>query len=79
MAHKLREAVSAETAESTVSGTVEVDGAYFSGHVRLENRKEERKDRRLAENQTGKRRVVVAMCDANNDCRLTTIGMAGST
>ncbi|MDF0601267.1 IS1595 family transposase, partial [Psychromarinibacter sp. C21-152] len=39
---------------------VEVDGAYFGGHVRPENRKEDRKDRRLKEHQTGKRRVVVA-------------------
>ena len=43
------------------SGDVEIDGAYFGGHVRPENRKEDRKDRRLAEHQTGKRRVVVAM------------------
>jgi len=61
MAHKLREAVAAETAEATVSGTVEVDGAYFGGHVRPENMKADRRDRRLAENQTGKRRVVVVI------------------
>ena len=65
MAHKLREAVAAETADTTVSGTVEVDGAYFGGHVRPENRKEDRKDRRLAENQTGKRRVVVVIRERN--------------
>jgi hypothetical protein len=39
---------------------VEVDGCYVGGHIRPENRKEDRKDRRLAENQTGKRQVVVA-------------------
>jgi hypothetical protein len=39
--------------------TVEVDGAYFGGHVRPANLKENRRDRRLVENQTGKRRVVV--------------------
>ena len=61
MAHKLREAVSAEVADSTVSGTVEVDGAYFGGYVRPENMKVDRIDRRLAENQTGKRRVVVVI------------------
>jgi hypothetical protein len=38
-----------------------VDGAYFGGHVRQENRKEDRKDRRRSENQSGKRRVVVVM------------------
>jgi len=31
------------------------------GHVRPANKKVDRKDRRLAENQTGKRRVVVIM------------------
>lgn len=40
---------------------VEIDGAYFGGHIRPENRAEDRKDRRLAEHQTGKRRVVVAL------------------
>lgn len=61
LAHKIREAMSAEHAGMMLSGEVEVDGAYFGGHVRQENRKEDRKDRRLKENQTGKRRVVVVM------------------
>ena len=61
LAHKLREAMAAEQANMTLRGHVEVDGAYFGGYVRPENRKEDRKDRRLAENQTGKRRVVVVM------------------
>lgn len=63
--HKLREAMAAETAGATVSGTVEVDGAYFGGHIRPENRKEDRRDRRLAAHQTGKRRVVVVMRERN--------------
>ena len=57
--HKLREALAAEKANSTVSGEVAVDGAYFGGYVKPTNYKENRKDRRLAENQTGKRQVVV--------------------
>ena len=44
-----------------LSGHVEIDGAYFGGYVKPENRKEDRRDRRLAINQTGKRRVVVIM------------------
>jgi hypothetical protein len=60
LAHKLREAIAAETKGVTVTDLVEVDGAYFGGHVRPANRKEDRVDRRLAEHQTGKRRVVVA-------------------
>jgi ISXO2-like transposase domain len=41
-------------------GEVEVDGAFFGGHIRPENRKEDRKDRRLSEHQTGKRRARAA-------------------
>lgn len=61
MAHKLREAMAALSADTTLEGNVEVDGAYFGGHVRPENMKADRRDRRLAENQTGKRRVVVVI------------------
>jgi transposase-like protein len=61
MAHKIREALASEANGATVSGDVEVDGAYFGGHVRPANHKINRIDRRLAENQTGKRRVVVIM------------------
>lgn len=61
LAHKIREALARETADAKLAGEVEVDGAYFGGHVRPENRKEDRKDRRLVENQSGKRRVVVAL------------------
>lgn len=57
--HKLREALAAEKADATVSGQVAVDGAYFGGHVRPANYKENRRDRRLAVNQSGKRKVVV--------------------
>ena len=39
----------------------EIDGAYFGGHVRPENLVADRIDRRLAENQSGKRQVVVVM------------------
>jgi hypothetical protein len=39
----------------------EIDGAYFGGHVRPENLAADRIDRRLAENQSGTRQVVVAM------------------
>jgi transposase-like protein len=37
LAHKLREAMGAETKGMTLSGEVEVDGAYFGGHIRPEN------------------------------------------
>src|SRR4029077_11504247 len=53
--HKLREAMGATIHDGEeLSGTVEIDGAYFGGNVRQENRKADRADRRLAEEQTGK-------------------------
>ena len=61
LAHKLREALAAEVEGFKLRGEVEVDGAYFGGHIRPENKREDRKDRRLAQHQTGKRRVVVGM------------------
>ncbi|GAB4151095.1 MAG: hypothetical protein Tsb0016_23110 [Sphingomonadales bacterium] len=61
LAHKLREALGAELQDRKLSGHVEVDGAYFGGYVKPENRKEDRKDRRLKENRTGKRKVVVIL------------------
>ena len=59
LSHKIREALAAEKAEATVSGEVAVDGAYFGGYVKPANYKENRRDRRLSVNQTGKRQVVV--------------------
>ena len=64
LAHKLREAMASATKALRIGGegrTAEIDGAYFGGHVRPENLATERIDRRLAENQSGKRQVVVAM------------------
>ena len=64
LAHKLREAMAASMKGLRVGGegrVAEIDGAYFGGHVRPENRAADRVDRRLAENRSGKRRVVVAL------------------
>ena len=61
LAHKLREAMAKGNDGVTLDGTVEIDGAYFGGHVRPENRKEDRKDRRLAANRDADRRVVVVL------------------
>lgn len=61
LAHKLREALAAETVTEMLDGEVEIDGAYFGGHVRPENRVEDRVDRRKKENQSDRRRVVVAL------------------
>ena len=59
LAHKLREAIASEIKGAKLSGVVEVDGCYVGGVVRPENRKEDRKDRRLAENKSD-RVVIVA-------------------
>lgn len=60
LAHKIRESLAAETRGASLDGEVEVDGAYFGGHIRPANRADNRVDRRLAQYQTGKRRVVIA-------------------
>jgi transposase-like protein/IS5 family transposase len=57
--HKVREAIELAREAGALSGDVEVDGAYFGGYVKPANEKKDRKDRRLAENQTGKRQVVI--------------------
>jgi transposase-like protein len=65
LAHKLREAMGAEMQMRKLNGHVEIDGAYFGGYVKPKNKKEDRKDRRLAIHQTGKRRAVVVMRERN--------------
>ena len=45
----------------TLNGTIEIDGGYFGGYVKPENRAEDRKDRRLKSNRSGKRMCVVIM------------------
>jgi transposase-like protein len=60
--HKIREALGSEMKGARIGGegeTVEIDGMYTGGHIRPANLKENRIDRRLARNQTGKRKVVV--------------------
>ncbi len=65
LAHKIREALSAEVDTVQPAGEVEIDGCYVGGYVKPSNFKENRRDRRLAINQNGKRRVVVAMRERN--------------
>jgi len=64
LAHKLREAMASELKGMTVGGPgkiVETDGGYFGGYIKPANYKENRRDRRLAKNQNGKRQVVVVV------------------
>jgi transposase-like protein len=59
LCHKLREAMAAEQAASTISGVAAVDGAYFGGYVKPANERVARKDRRRKIHQSGKRQVVI--------------------
>ena len=62
LAHKLREAMAEELRGRKIGGegkTAEIDGGYFGGYVKPANKKENRKDRRFLENQSGRRKVVV--------------------
>ena len=62
LSHKLREAMAMEVHTGEVlRDHVEIDGAYFGGHIRPANEKAKRIDRRLKRHQTGTRRVVVAL------------------
>jgi transposase-like protein len=64
LAHKIREAMASEMKGQMVGGVgrvVETDGAYFGGYVKPANLRENRRDRRLSANQSGKRRVVVVV------------------
>jgi transposase-like protein len=57
--HKLRESIGLAREEGALQGNVELDGAYFGGYVKPTNKVEDRKDRRKAENQSGKRQSVI--------------------
>src|ERR1700681_98794 len=62
--HKLREAMAEELKGRTIGGegkVAEVDGGYFGGYIKPANLRENRRDRRLARYQTGKRKVVVVV------------------
>jgi transposase-like protein len=60
LSHKLREALGGIVQSGPeLSGVVHVDGMYTGGSRKPKNRKAERVDRRLVEEQTGKRQVVV--------------------
>ena len=62
LCHKMREAMSEELKGRHLGGEgheVAVDGGYFGGYVKPANLREDRKDRRLWQNKSGKRKVVV--------------------
>jgi transposase-like protein len=68
--HKLREAMAEEMKGRTLGGEgkiAEVDGGYFGGYVKPRNLAENRIDRRLTANRSGKRKVVVIVRERNGN------------
>ena len=64
LAHKIREAMASDMNARMIGGAgvvAEIDGGYFGGYVKPANRREQRKDRRLYENRSGKRQCVVVV------------------
>jgi hypothetical protein len=50
--HKLRCALTSNSATTTLNGVVEIDGGWFGGYIRPENYRVARIDRRRREHQT---------------------------
>src|ERR1700686_3138891 len=72
LAHKMREAMSAEARQTAIGGAgkrAEIDGGYFGGYVKPANKRENRVDRRLRRNQSGKRKVVVVIRERGDSGR----------
>lgn len=68
--HKIREALAGELKGRKVGGegkVAEVDGGYFGGYIKPANLKENRRDRRLNQNQNGKRQCVVIVRERNGN------------
>ncbi|MGP0095015.1 MAG: IS1595 family transposase [Xanthobacteraceae bacterium] len=68
--HKLREAMAEELKGRMIGGhgkVAEVDAGYFGGYVRPANKAEHRKDRRFAQNQSGKRKAVIIIRERNGN------------
>jgi transposase-like protein len=65
LAHKMREAMASEVKTSDRIGgegkRAEIDGGYFGGYVKPANLRENRRDRRLTANRSGKRQCVVVI------------------
>ena len=60
MAHKIREAIGAGRDGIVLTGTVEIDGAYFGGKSKEKNVKTDREDRRTSAQAAKRQSVVVA-------------------
>ena len=63
--------------ESALQGEIHVDGAYVGGTVRPANKKEDRVDRRLAQNQDPDKRCILVMREAYTEAEVEA-GNAGA-
>ena len=63
LAHKLREAMSAQIDRTPLTGSVEIDGAYYGGYLKPRNVAINRADRRKKQYLTNKRKAAVVMCE----------------
>ncbi len=81
LCHKMREAMAEEMKGRVIGGTgkeAEIDGGYFGGYVKPANLRENRVDRRLSENRTGKRKVVVIVRERNGNSLPAVFGSEGA-
>jgi transposase-like protein len=62
---KIREAIGFRRERMKLWGTVQIDGKYIGGHIKPENKKGDRIDRRKKENQNGKRMCVLSLRQHN--------------
>jgi len=75
--HKIRESLLVNREEAALQGEIHVDGAYVGGKARPANKKEDRVDRRLAENQDADRRCIVVIREAHTEAEVAA-GSAGA-
>ncbi|MBP6362341.1 MAG: IS1595 family transposase [Novosphingobium sp.] len=67
--HKLREAITTSQHSGTLRGKVEIDGAYFGGHIRPRNNRPLRQDRRRITRRASKRQCVTIFRERNGRSR----------
>jgi len=76
LAHKIRESLMEQRDDAPLSGEVHMDGAYVNGYIRPKNKKENRIDRRLAENQRPDKRCVFVMRQKATEADTGMVGAA---
>ena len=81
LSHKLREAMAEEMKGRVVGGVgkeAEVDAGWFGGYVKPANLKADRRDRRLARNQNGKRQAVIIIRERGGNSVPAVFGSEGA-